>query len=117
MLKTRVTAREIIMFGVCLVLSYFAFVKKWDNVTLNEKNIRAEERIKMLEADKKTQHFISDSLATEIQVTKGIIEYQKANPKLIIEKYDKVRDNIAGLNADSTVLFYADRLSKEGSHR
>ena len=40
-LKT-ISLREVIIFGICLFACYFAFVKKWDNVTLEKDKIVAE---------------------------------------------------------------------------
>lgn len=112
-----VTIREVIMLGACLILAYFAFVKKWDNSQLQEDKIRAEEKIKVLETEKLHWHTVADSFKTEVSVTRGIIEYQKQNPKIIIEKYDKIISDVNMLYADGTIAYLSDRLSEEGSHR
>lgn len=112
-----VTIREIFVWGAFIIAAYFAFVKKWDNVQLREDKIRSEERIKSLEQNDKAKALLIDSMKTNTKVLEGVIEYQSKNPKLIIEKYDKVRNNINVLNADESVSYLSDRLSKESSHR
>lgn len=115
MLKV-ISIREVILFGVSLILAYFAFVKKWDNSQLQEGKVRAEERVKVLEREGTLQHLITDSLTMQVEVIKGVLEYQKENPKIIIQKYDKIRDNVNLLGADESISFLSDRLSKESGH-
>lgn len=111
-----ISIRESILFSICLLLSYFVFIKKWDNVQLKEDKIRAEEKIKEYEVDSKIQHSITDSLKTKVQVIEGVIEYQKLNPKIIIKKYDKVRNNVNMLNIDESIGYLSARLSKESGN-
>lgn len=114
-LKT-ISLREIILFGLCLFVSYFAFVKKWDNIELEKDKIVAQEKVKQLEKEKVAQHLITDSLKSKVLVTEGIIEFQKQNPQIIIEKYDKIRDNLNLLSADESISYLSDRLSEEGGN-
>ena len=115
-MKKPVTLREIFCFGLLLIASYFAIIKKWDSHTLREDKARAEERVKMLEAKDVIQHHLSDSLKANTVALKAVIEYQEKNPKLIIEKYDKIRDNARMLNADESVRLLSGRLSKESGN-
>lgn len=116
-MKKPITLREIICFGAALLCAYFAFVKKYDNVTLQEDKIRAEEKVKYLEQRDSTKTQFIDSLKTNVKVLEGIVDYQKKNPKLIIEKHDKIRNNVNLLNADGSISYFSDRLSKESGNR
>lgn len=111
-----ITVREAIMLGICLILAHFAFFKKWDNVKLNEDKVRSEKIIKAYQENSKMQHHISDSLKTKVKIAEEIIEYQKKNPKIIIEKYDKLRDNVNMLGTDESIRFLSGRLSQESGH-
>lgn len=112
-----VTIREIVMFAACIILSFFLFVKKWNNSELEKDKARAEERIKMYEQSDKEQHRISDSLKANTEALQAVIEYQKKNPQIIREKYEKVRDNIHLLNADQSIGYLTNRLSQAGGNR
>lgn len=116
-MKQSPSIREIFVWVAFLVSAYFAFVKKWDNVQLQEGKIRSEERIKTLEQNATTQAIITDSLESSVKAKEAVIEYQKKNPKIIIEKYDKVRNNVNVLNADESIRYLSTRLSKEGGNR
>lgn len=105
------------MFGGCLLLAYFTFVKKWDNSQLQEDKIRAEERVKILEVEKAGWHSLADSLKTQVAVTEGIVEYQKKNPAIIREKYEKIRSDVNLLTSDSAIGLLSIRLSKESGNR
>lgn len=109
--------REIFIWAAFLISAYFAFIKKWDNVQLQEDKIRSEERIKSLEQNDKAKAVLIDSLKTNVKVLEGVVEYQNKNPKLIIEKYDKVRNNISVLNADKSIEYFSNRLSEESGNR
>lgn len=116
-MKKKPALREIIIFIAFIFCAYFAFVKKWDNVKLREDKIRSEERIKSLEQNDKAKEVLIDSFKTNTKILEGVIEYQNKNPKLIIEKHDKIRNTVNVLNADRTIGYLSDRLSKEGGHR
>lgn len=100
-----------------LVLSFFLFVKKWNYSELEKDKTRAEERIKIYQQSDKDQHRISDSLKINTIALQAIIEYQEKNPKIIREKYEKVRNNINLLNADQSISYLTGRLSQAGSNR
>lgn len=109
-IKNPITIRDIIGFAICLFTSYFAFIKKWDNSRLQEDKIRSQERIKSLENNDKAKALLIDSMKTNTKVLEGVIEYQSKNPKLIIEKYDKVRNNILALSSDSSIKYLRNRI-------
>ncbi len=115
-MKGRITIREIIMFGVCLFLSYFLYVKESNKAELEADKIRAEERIKMYEDAKLLQQQFTDSLLQQNNSLQAVLEYQKQNPKIIIEKYDKIRDNISVLNAGESISYLSGRLSQAGGN-
>ncbi len=54
-MKGRITIREVIMFAICLFLSFFLFVKESNKSELEADKVRAEERIKMYEDAKLLQ--------------------------------------------------------------
>lgn len=116
-MKKPVSLREFIMFFICLILCFFLFVKKWNNVELESDKARSEEIIKMYEQNMEHQKCVSDSLILNAHVLEGIIEFQKKNPKIIIHKYDKIRDNIGVLNAGQSISYLSGRLSQAGSNR
>lgn len=116
-MKDTVSVREIIIWIAFLVSAYFAFQKKWDNSQLREDKIRSEEKIKNLVLNASNQSVVTDSIKFKAKSLEAIIEYQKNNPKIIIEKHDKIRDNVNVLNADESVRYLSVRLSKEGTDR
>lgn len=109
--------REIILFGASLLLAFFLFTKNGDNTKLKEDKVRAEERVKEYEQIFKAQEKITDSLKIKASSLESIIEYQKKNPAIIIQKYDKAISNINLLDADQSISFLSNRLSKESGHR
>lgn len=111
-----ITGREIIMFCACIFLAYFLFIKTTNTSELEKDKIRSEEAIKEYQKQEKQQAHITDSLKQNASVMEAIIEYQKKNPKLIIEKYDKILNGVSLLNADNSVKFLSDKLSKESNH-
>lgn len=116
-MKNTITLREIILFSICLFLTFYSFNKKRDNEQIIEDKIRAEERIKQYQQESKLQYLISDSISQKNKSLEAIIEYQKKNPKIIIEKYDKIRNNINLLNADESISYLSNQLSKESDNR
>lgn len=116
MIKTP-SVREVFVWVAFIVSAYFAFVKKWDNVQLQEDKIRSEERIKSLHTNDSVKQIIVDSLKLKTNSLEAVIKYQEKNPKLIIEKHDQIRSNISVLNADSSIGYFASRISKESGNR
>lgn len=106
--------REIIMFGLMLVLSFFLIVKKWNHSELEQDKARNEERIKIYEQNLVQQHHISDSLKL---YTKELEKSLKSDTIIIIKKYETIRNNINLLNAGQSISYLSKRLSQASSNR
>lgn len=115
-MKEKISGREILLIALCLFLALYSFLKADDRDKLREEKARSEERIKQYQKEAKQQASITDSLKTKVSTYEGVIAYQKENPKIIIEKYDKARGKLNLLNTDDQIDFLSNRLSKEGSH-
>ena len=116
-MRYKITRREVILFVGCLSLALYCIYVELNTNTLQKEKIISEERIKQYQKDAKEQQLLTDSLKSKVMVIEGVLEYQKQNPKIIIEKYDKVRNNINLLNADASILYLSNRLSEEGGNR
>lgn len=111
-----ITLRDIIGFALFIFVSYFAFVKKWDNSQLREDKIRGEERIKQYEVDFKLQRHYTDSVKESNTAMKAVIEYQKENPKIIEKKYETILNGVFNLPVDDKIKFLSGRVSKKNNN-
>lgn len=115
-MKNPVTIREVFIFIAFLISAYFAFIKKWDNVQLQEDKIRSEEKVKSLEQNDKAKALLIDSFKTNAKVLEGIVDYQKNNPKIIEKKYVEIRNDVLNLPVDDKIEYLARRLSKKNNN-
>lgn len=108
---------HVIYIAVILGLLLLGFIGKNKYTELEKEKTRSEERIKFYEQDAKKQKAVTDSLLVNAASLNAVIEYQKKNPKIIVEKYDKIRSNLNLLNTDEQIEYLANALSKESGNR
>lgn len=111
---------HIIYCGVIVILLFsglfgYTVLSNRNQRDLEEK-IRSDERAKQYELDAQKNHEIADSAKISAAKFEAVLEYKSKNPQIIIQKYDKIHDNVVGLSANNKVKFLAERLSKAHSH-
>ena len=71
---------------------------------------KSEARVEAIEKEKAAEKHFSDSVLMQNAAQAAVIKYQKNNPLIIQQKYEKVSHNVAALDNDQSIVFYANRL-------
>lgn len=108
----------IVLFVLLLIGAYFLHKHHLNKeASLEEENIRSEERIKIKQAENDKLKLNLDSLKTDISTLSAVIDYQKNNPQIIREKYVEIRNNVVSYTVDDKIKYLSNRLSKKGNNR
>jgi hypothetical protein len=106
--------RNLLLGVVILAFLIFAGVSfsAWKDRQITKeitKRVAAEEKIKSLARDHTENKKAIDSMLTDRAKLIAVIEYQKNNPNIIIQKYETIHHNIDQLApADNYKLFTAN---------
>lgn len=101
-----------IIAGIC--------VNTWkDNQLVKEttRRVIAEEKIKQLAQDHLQNKKIIDSMLTDRAALVAVIEYQKNNPQLIIQKYEAIHRNIDLLSPDDGYKLFTANITAYNANR
>lgn len=95
-------------------------VNTWnDHQLINEttKRVVAEEKVKQLAHDHELNRKFIDSVLTDRAALVAVIEYQKNNPQLIIQKYEAIHHDIDLLSPDDGFKLFTNNIRDYNANR
>lgn len=105
---------------IALIIITGISVNAWkDNQLVKEttRRVIAEEKIQQLAQDHLQNKKIIDSMRTDRAALVAVIEYQKNNPQLIIQKYEAVHRNIDLLSPDDGYKLFTASINAYNANR